>query len=122
MRSKIGWPMWIGVVSTDLARQRDFYGRVVGLQELEAGSDWIQFNLGKEGLFEIIAQDPSSPEYRDRGYRVGFEVRDINAAAAELVAQGVESITGVLGGPDSTNYWSYFRDAEGNIFELSQRV
>lgn len=114
--------MWIGVVASDLVLQRDFYGRVLGLKELAAGDDWVHFDLGTEGLFEIIAHDPNAPEYRDRGYRVGFEVRDIHSVAAELVTQGVERVTGVLGGPQSTNYWSYFRDAEGNIFELSQQV
>jgi predicted enzyme related to lactoylglutathione lyase len=122
MRSKIGWPMWIGVVAVDLARQRDFYGRVLGLTELEAGRDWIQFSLGPDRLFEVIAQDPAAPEYRDRGYRVGFEVNDIRSATAELVGQGADAVTGVLGGPESWNRWSYFRDPEGNVFELTQRV
>jgi catechol 2,3-dioxygenase-like lactoylglutathione lyase family enzyme len=118
----IGWPMWIGVVAGDLSRQRDFYGSVCGLRELKGTRDWIHFDLGPEGLFEIIALDPDSAEYRDPGYRVGFEVADIRAAARELVERGAEPVTDVLGGPDSTNYWSYFRDAEGNLFELSQRV
>jgi hypothetical protein len=64
MTSKIGWPMWIGVVAADLGRLRDFYGRVMGLSEHEAGSDWIQFELGDRRLLEIIAQDPGAPEYR----------------------------------------------------------
>ena len=122
MTSKIGWPMWIGVVVADLSQQRDFYGRVMGLRELDAGSDWIQFKLGDRRLLEIIAQDPGAPEYRKPGYQVGFEVSDIHAASDDLVAQGAEAITGVLGGPESWNHWRYFRDAEGNPFELSQRV
>jgi predicted enzyme related to lactoylglutathione lyase len=122
MKTRLRWPTWIGVVAADFARQRDFYGRVLGMTELDVGSDWVQFDLGAEGLFEIIAQDPNTAEYRDGGYRVGFEVTDIHSAAAELKRQGVEPVTAVLGGASSTNYWTYFRDSEGNVFELSQRI
>ncbi len=47
---------------------------------------------------------------------------DIHAARDALVARGVEAVTEIDGGEDAQGYWCYFRDAEGNIFELSQRL
>jgi hypothetical protein len=49
-------------------------------------------------------------------------VEDINSTRDELIARGVEAVTEIEGGPDSGGYWCYFRDLEGNVFEISQRV
>jgi catechol 2,3-dioxygenase-like lactoylglutathione lyase family enzyme len=119
---KLGWPVWIGVVSDDLEAQRRFYREVLGLQEMEAGESWIEFDMGSNRVFELIARDPNVPQYGTPGTVVGFEVEDIQAAAAELTARGVERVSDVEGGPDSGQYWCYFRDGEGNLFEIAQKI
>jgi catechol 2,3-dioxygenase-like lactoylglutathione lyase family enzyme len=119
---KLGWPVWIGVVSDDLEAQRRFYREVLGLQEMEAGESWIEFDMGSNRVFELIARDPNVPQYGTPGTVVGFEVEDIQAATAELTARGVERVSGVEGGPDSGQYWCYFRDGEGNLFEIAQKI
>jgi hypothetical protein len=40
------WPNWIGVVGHDLEAQRRLYRDVLGLTELAAGEDWVQFDMG----------------------------------------------------------------------------
>jgi catechol 2,3-dioxygenase-like lactoylglutathione lyase family enzyme len=119
---KLGWPVWIGVVSEDLEAQRRFYRDVLGLQEMDAGESWIEFDMGSKRVFELIARDPNVPQYGTPGTVVGFEVEDIQAAAAELTARGVERVSDVEGGPDSGQYWCYFRDGEGNLFEIAQKI
>jgi catechol 2,3-dioxygenase-like lactoylglutathione lyase family enzyme len=119
---KLGWPVWIGVVSDDLEAQRRFYREVLGLQEMEAGESWIEFDMGSNRVFELIARNPNVPQYGTPGTVVGFEVEDIQAAAAELTARGVERVSDVEGGPDSGQYWCYFRDGEGNLFEIAQKI
>jgi catechol 2,3-dioxygenase-like lactoylglutathione lyase family enzyme len=119
---KLGWPVWIGVVSEDLEAQRRFYREVLGLREMEAGESWIEFDMGSKRVFELIARDPAVPQYVSGGYVVGFAVEDIHAAAAELAARGVEQVSEIEGGPDSEQYWCYFRDGEGNLFEIAQRI
>jgi len=39
-----------------------------------------------------------------------------------LVDQGAEPPTEILGDPESTNYWAYFRDPDGNVFEITERI
>jgi hypothetical protein len=50
---------------------------------------------------------------------VGFAVEDIEIVRDELIRRGVVPITGIVAGSDSS--WAYFRDPEGNVFEVTQR-
>ena len=52
---KLGWPIWIGVVSEDLEGQRQFYRDVLGFHELEAGDGWVQFELDGR-IVELLAR------------------------------------------------------------------
>jgi catechol 2,3-dioxygenase-like lactoylglutathione lyase family enzyme len=119
---KLGWPVWVGVVSEDLQGQRRFYRDVLGFQEKEAGDTWIEFDMGSERVFELIARDPALPQYITGGFVVGFEVDDIRAAVAELEARGVERVSEVEGGSESGQYWCYFRDGEGNLLEVAEKM
>ena len=117
---RLGWPIWIGVVSEDLEAQRRFYRDVLGFRELEAGDGWVQFELDR-GMVELLAKS-EEPQYRERRVQVGFEVDDIRETVAALESRGVERISEIEGGPDSGQLWCYFRDPEGNVFELAQKV
>ncbi len=117
---KLGWPVWIGVVTHDLEGQRRFYGEVLGLKELGTGEDWVQFDLDGR-MLELLARS-EEPQYAERRVQAGFAVDDIRAASQELEARGVMRISEVEGGPESGQYWCYFRDPEDNVFELAQRL
>jgi catechol 2,3-dioxygenase-like lactoylglutathione lyase family enzyme len=114
------WPIWIGVVCDDLEKQRHFYRETLRLSELKAGDGWVWFDFGGR-LLELLARAPL-PQYDQRRVTFAFEVEDIHAARAELVRRGVEPVTEVEGGPESLQYWTYFKDAEDNLFELVQRA
>jgi catechol 2,3-dioxygenase-like lactoylglutathione lyase family enzyme len=120
-RPDLGWPNWVGVVAEDLEAQRTFYRDVLGLRELAAGRDWVQFDLGWPNLFELIRRS-EEPQYDSVRYQAGFAVDDIHETRRQLIALGVEALTDIDGGPDAGGYWCYFRDPEGNVFEISQRV
>jgi predicted enzyme related to lactoylglutathione lyase len=115
------WPNWIGVVAEDLETQRRFYREVLGLMELDAGDGWVHFDMGFPNALELL-QRSEEPEYDRARYQVGFAVGDIHTARERLIARGVEPVTRIDGGPGSQGYWCYFQDAEGNIFEISQRL
>jgi catechol 2,3-dioxygenase-like lactoylglutathione lyase family enzyme len=118
---ELGWPLWIGVVADDLEAQRRFYRDVMGLRELDAGPGWVQFDMGASRLLEILAKS-EDPQYRERRFQVGFAVEDIQDAVRELVERGVTQISEIEGGPDSGQLWCYFRDPEGNVFEIAQKL
>jgi predicted enzyme related to lactoylglutathione lyase len=119
---KLSWPRWIGVVAENLGTLQAFYRDVLGLAVSEEGSGYVQFEMGSDHLFEVIARDPSVPQYREHGYSVAFMVEDIRGAARELEARGAERVSDIDGGPESGQYWCYFRDPEGNRFEIAQRL
>ena len=119
-KPSLGWPVWIGVVCEDLETQRRFYRDVLGLSELKAGDDWVWFDFeGK--LLELLTKSPL-PQYDRRRVSFAFDVDDIRSARSFLIERGVEPVTEIEGGPESLQYWAYFRDAEGNLFELVQRL
>jgi catechol 2,3-dioxygenase-like lactoylglutathione lyase family enzyme len=118
MAVKMGWPTWIGVVADDMEAQRRFYRDTLGLRETEVGPDWVQFEPDPQ-LFEVIRRS-ALPQYEARRYQVGFTVDDIQAARDELLRGGPEAISEIEGGPDTENLWCYFRDPEGNVFEITQ--
>lgn len=119
MRSKIGWPAWIGVVADDLTAQAAFYRDVLGFRQVAAGDDWVQFEFDGR-TFEILARS-SLAQYDTRRVQVGFVVDDIEEARAELLAAGVEPVSDIEGAEDDDARWAYFRDPEGNVFEITER-
>jgi len=114
----LGWPTWIGVVVEDLDGQGRFWSELLGVSESERGSDYIQFDLPGGRTFELLRRS-SDPEYDRPRFQVGFAVDDIQRARDELIARGVEPIAEIVEGDDSS--WAYFRDPEGNVFEITQR-
>jgi catechol 2,3-dioxygenase-like lactoylglutathione lyase family enzyme len=111
------FPKWIGVVCSDFEAQRRFYRDILAMREVDQGEDWVQFDMGSGVTFEIVARS-TDPEYDQPRYQVGFVVDDIRAATEELISRGVELVTDIQG---SVSYWAYFRDPEGNVFEITER-
>jgi catechol 2,3-dioxygenase-like lactoylglutathione lyase family enzyme len=113
------WPAWIGVVCDDLETQRCFYRDVLGMKEVRSGPSYVWFELDGR-LFELLAKS-ELPQYDRRRVSLGYEVDDIDVAAAELRKRGVVPLSEVQGGPEVGQCWAYFKDAEENVFEVIQR-
>jgi len=116
------WPNWLGLVVADLDAQRRFYAEVLGLEEIDSGSDWVQFDMGGQRIFELLLRDPNRVQYERARFQPGFGVDDIGLARERLIALGAQPLTDVEGGPEHSGYWCYFRDPEGHVFEISQLV
>src|SRR5260370_28635377 len=120
MAVNMGWPCWVGVVAKDLDTQCRFCRDVLGLPELGAGPDWVQFDFGPAGILEIV-QRSDAPQYDHARYQVGYALDDIESGRERLVSRGVQQVSGIEGDADAGGRWCYFRDAEGNIFEIKER-
>ena len=119
-RPGLRWPSWIGVVADDMTAQAAFYRDVLGLRQVDAGDDWVQFDIDGR-TFEILERS-SLPQYDTRRVQVGFQVADIERARQDLLTAGVEAISAIEGGLQSGSKWCYFRDPEGNVFEITERL
>ena len=116
------WPSWLGLVVEDLDRERRFYAEVFGLEEDDAGDDWVQFDLGERRIFELLRRDPAQVQYERARFQPGFEVSDLDEACSRLIALGARQLTEVEGGPEHGGLWCYFRDPEGHVFEITERT
>ena len=116
----VRWPFWIGIVTDDVDGLRRFYGEVLGLAESDEGAGYVQFDLDGN-MLELIKRT-DDPEYDGPRVQIGFEVTDIRATRQRLVERGAQPLTEILGGPASGNYWAYFRDPDGNVFEITERT
>lgn len=114
----LGWPTWVGIVVDDLERQRRFWGDLIGVAEDHSGPDFVDFEMGDGRSFELIERS-DEPQYDRLRFQVGFVVDDIQGARADLLRRGVEAISDIF--PDEESPWAYFRDPEGNVFEIKQR-
>ena len=116
------WPNWLGLVVDDLEAARRFYGEVIGLEAVDAGDRWVQFDMGDQRIFELLRRDPEQVQYERARFQPGFAVGDIERARERLIALGAQQVTEVEGGPEHGGFWCYFRDPEGHVFEISQLV
>ncbi len=114
----LGWPMWVGVVVDDLERQRRFWGDLLGVPEAGSAPDYVQFEMGGGRIFELV-QRSELAQYDGLRFQVGFAVDDIEDARGRLIEAGVEPLTEIEG---EESRWAYFRDPEGNVFEITQRA
>lgn len=123
MESKVRlmWPIWVGVVSENVERQRRFYRDVLGFEELGAADSWVSFDMGWPNFFEIKGRS-DDPQYDRPRYQVAFAVDDIVTSRRGLIASGVESVSEIVGTPEIGGYWCYFKDPDGNVFAISQRL
>lgn len=66
----------------ELDTQRRFYRDALGLPELAAGPDWVQFDFGQAGFLEIV-QRSNAPQYDRARYQVGYAA-DVESAREHL--------------------------------------
>lgn len=113
----------------NIARDHDFYTRVLGLKTDPARPDfedlpgyWL--NIGEQAQFHLMAYEGEHPYARGTGNdpsraHVAFGVEDIAETEAELKRMEVPYWTlGVLGGPEKTQIFLF--DHSNNLIELHQ--
>ncbi len=111
----------------DIARARKFYEQTLGLAPSEVGTDgsaW--YKTGETMFFVFQSQGKASGDHT----QMGLEVEDIVAAVNELKSKGVKleeydspqlkTNNGIVDMGESRGSW--FKDTEGNLISVIQRV
>jgi catechol 2,3-dioxygenase-like lactoylglutathione lyase family enzyme len=105
----------------DLARARDFYENVLGLQQiprpdLGIGGVWYQAGSCEVHLIEVppgAEVGPAPPALNPMDRHAAFAIADYEAALAHLKAHGHQVLET---SPDNGQMW--VRDPDGHIIEL----
>ncbi len=107
----------IAVTVTDLARSRDFYQNVLGMQFLIDAGTMVFFQCGKIRFAIGTSAMPVAPS----GTILYFRVSDIQSAHQALSAKGVVFVQEpfrVARMADHDLWLAAFRDPDGNPIEL----
>ncbi len=120
-------PMYAYIPAKDVARARQFYENALGLKVKEEFAGGVIYEFGKgTGCFLY----PTPNAGTSTASQAFWQVSDVEAEVAELKARGVVfeeyDIPGVqmknniaTGGGAKT---AWFKDTEGNILAVSQRL
>jgi len=103
---------WSGTRTDRGGELAAFYENVLGLQPAHVEPGFWVFRLPDGRNAEVFGMEYPGKEHFDTGPVVGFAVRDLKSAVAELQAAGVE----LLGQRGPT--WQQFRGPDGNVYEL----
>jgi predicted enzyme related to lactoylglutathione lyase len=120
-------PMYAYIPVKDVARARQFYENTLGLKAKEEFAGGVIYEFGKgTGCFLY----PTPNAGTSKASQAFWEVSDVEAEVAELKARGVvfeeynipglQMKNSIAAGGGAKTAW--FKDSEGNILAVSQRL
>jgi catechol 2,3-dioxygenase-like lactoylglutathione lyase family enzyme len=109
---------FVSVLTQDIARAKEFYTEVLGLELESEGESDMEFRMGQVTL-DVF--DPSSIGQPFAPSPAGFALRvpDVDAARAELEAKGVQFDGDTV--ETSVCKQAWFKDPDGNALMLHRR-
>jgi predicted enzyme related to lactoylglutathione lyase len=119
-------PIHAYIPASNIKRARKFYEEIVGLQPREEYAGGVIYECGGAGVFMYLTPNAGT----SKASQAFWQVNDVEAEVAELKARGVKfeeyDMPGVTmkdsiatGGGAKT---AWFKDTEGNILAVSQRL
>lgn len=110
---------WLGTRTERAAELRAFYEGVLRLPLTYQDPGMTGYRLADGSVVEVFDADEAEHRHFTTGPVTGFQVDDLDAAAEELAAAGVELLGGIGGEPGGWR-WQHFRGPDGNVYELSE--
>ena len=112
---------------SNVARAREFYEKKVGLQAKEEYAGGVVYECGS-GSFVFMYPTPNAGT--NKASTAFWSVQDVEKEVADLKARGVvfeeydmgqlKTVNSIATGGGAKTAW--FKDTEGNILAISQRV
>jgi predicted enzyme related to lactoylglutathione lyase len=120
-------PIVAYIPAKDLARARKFYEETIGLEPQEEYGGGVIYACGRGTR---VFMYPSPGAGTSKASTAFWAVEDVEAEVAALKARGVvfedynhpslETVNGIVTGGGAKTAW--FKDSEGNIMAVSQRL
>jgi len=115
------------VPAADLARARKFYEEKLGFRPLEHSDVGVMYESGKGSRFFVYRSAGAGTNKASTAF---WDVPDVEAEMADLKKRGVvfeeydipglKTVNGIATGGGAKTAW--FKDSEGNILAVSQRI
>ena len=109
---------WVGTRTNNFQPTVDFFQDILGLQPDADLPGFQVLKLPDGSKVEVFGPETEMNRHFTTGPVVGFLVDDVDAAASELLARGVEIVYAEK--DESGNSWVHFRAPDGNIYEFTQ--
>jgi predicted enzyme related to lactoylglutathione lyase len=119
-------PIRAYIPASNIIRARKFYEEIVGLQPKEEYAGGVVYECGGAGVFMY----PTPNAGTSKASQAFWQVNDVEAEVAELKARGVKfeeydmpgmtMKNSIMTGGGAKTAW--FKDTEGNILAVSQRL
>ena len=115
----------ICLLVNDFEKSLAFYRDILGLAVNSHEGKFADFKLGETSL-AIFGRDEATTMFPAEHIKpggvavIGFQVEDVGKTCDRLKSQGVE----IFEGPKTTSWGqtvAYFKDPDGNIWEVSQK-
>jgi predicted enzyme related to lactoylglutathione lyase len=117
--TKVYFMLWV----SDMARAQTFYTRALGLQESYTSPEWTELRPGPgSGSESVIALHAGTGNRPHQHTGLGFEVDDLDAACAAVLAADGQIVAGPADRPTEGIRLADCADTEGNRFSLSQPI
>ena len=111
---------WLGIVTSDLERDRDFLSGALGLARGLQTDTFVLLTADNGDVIELFRDTDPGHAHFTAGPVPGLQVDDLDAAAAAVRAAGAELIGDVCAGSLGTR-WIHFRAPDGTVFELIEK-
>jgi len=113
----------------DLAKAKQFYGGTLGLKQVEEQEGGVLFEAGQGSKVMLYQRPvPTKAEHTVAGFDVnelekvmeGLRAKGVTFEEYDIPEMGLKTKNGVAEMGNSKNAW--FKDPDGNIIALSQKV
>jgi catechol 2,3-dioxygenase-like lactoylglutathione lyase family enzyme len=108
---------WLGLVTADLERDRDFYTGVLGMSCTVQTETFAVLTAANGDVLELFRDTDPDHRHFPAGPVPGLRVDDLDGAIAEIAAAGA-ALVGEIGHGSRGNRWAHFRALDGTMFEL----
>ena len=116
---------WVGVLTDDYDSTKDFWGKILGLNQewtnTDKGITFFRFPSGQEVEVYSSTSRLRKEKYKYfKGPVLGIEVENIVQSREEMIAQGFEFITEIESTDDGHVSWTYFIGPDGYLYSLHE--
>jgi predicted enzyme related to lactoylglutathione lyase len=108
---------WIGLVTADLERDRDFLAGALGMTCTLETATFAVLTAANGDVVELFRDTDPDHRHFATGPVPGLRVDDLDAAVAAIAESGAE-LVGEIGHGSRGNRWVHFRALDGTMFEL----